>query len=31
MNAVGGANIDAERIFDTGIGDYVGHEEDLRD
>jgi hypothetical protein len=31
MDAVGGANVDAERILDTGIGDYVGHDEDLRD
>src|SRR5271166_3421065 len=27
MNAVGGANIDAERVLDAGIGDYVGHDE----
>jgi hypothetical protein len=31
MDAVGGANIDAEGILDAGIGDYIGHDEDLRD
>jgi hypothetical protein len=27
MNAVGGADIDTEGIFDTRIGDYVSHDE----
>jgi len=27
MNAVGGADLDAEGVFDTGISDYIGHDE----
>jgi hypothetical protein len=28
MNAIGGADIDAEGILDAGISDYVGHDEE---
>jgi hypothetical protein len=27
VNAIGGADIDAESVFDTSIGDDVGHKE----
>ena len=27
MDAIGGADIDAEGVFDTGISNYVGHDE----
>jgi hypothetical protein len=29
VDAVGGADIDAERILDAGISDYVGHDRSL--
>jgi hypothetical protein len=27
VNAIGGADVDAERIFDAGISDYISHDE----
>jgi hypothetical protein len=30
MDAIGGADIDAEGILDAGIGNYMGHDEYLR-
>ena len=30
MDAVSRARIDAEKIFDTGIGNYIGHDKSLR-
>ncbi len=30
MDAVGGADVDAEGILDAGIGNYIGHDESLR-
>jgi hypothetical protein len=29
MNAVGGADLYAEGILDTGISDYIGHDESI--
>jgi hypothetical protein len=29
MNAIGGADLDAKRVLDAGVGDYIGHGESI--
>jgi hypothetical protein len=29
MDAIGRADLDAERVFDASVGDYIGHDESI--